>query len=365
MLEHHPLISLLVGQTANEPTAFPCPIIRIDGTTLETTEVFAAYWRFAAERQRIFRKRLLGINNPILTDDRVLAAYRFTNAYRASDRVSQYLLRYVIWTGGQEWSPEDVFYRTLLFKLFNKVETWEALEGELGELTWARHNFDALDAVLSQRQATTQRNYSAAYIMPSGGSAFGHSSKHANHLRLLEWLMREDYPHRLRSCKTMRQAYDLLIAAPSVGPFLAYQFATDLNYTALTSFSEMEFVKAGPGALDGIAKCFLSTRGVSAEAIIEHTAVHQGRYFDLFEIEFASLWGRPLQLIDCQNLFCEISKYARVAFPNISGSSGRTRIKQKFAPAGRLPIPFYPPDWGLNEKIEAELGMANQSESAR
>jgi hypothetical protein len=365
MLEHHPLVSLLDEQRAPDPTAFPCPIIRVDDTTLETTEVFAAYWRFAAERQRMFRKRLLGINDPILTDDRVLAAYRFTNAYRASDRVSQYLLRHVIWGSGQEWSPEDVFYRTLLFKLFNKVETWEALEGELGALTWARHDFGAIDAILSQRRAAAQRNYSAAYIMPSGASAFGHSSKHANHLRLLEWLMHEDYPRRLRSCKTMREAYDLLIAAPSVGPFLAYQFATDLNYTALTSFSEMEFVKAGPGARDGIAKCFLSARGVSAEAIIEHVAVNQGRYFDLFEIEFPSLWGRPLQLIDCQNLFCEISKYARVAFPNFSGSSGRTRIKQKFAPAGRLPTPFYPPDWGLNERIEAELGMSKQSESAR
>lgn len=358
MLEHHELFSSLEEQRAPEPNALPRPTIRVDGATLETTEVFAAYWRFAAERQRMFRKRLLGINDPILTDDRVLAAYRFTNAYRASDRVSQYLLRRVIWDSGQEWPPEEVFYRTLLFKLFNKVETWEALESELGALTWARHDFGAINAVLSHRQAASQRNYSAAYIMPSAGSAFGYSSKHANHLRLLEWLMRQDYPRRLRSCKTMHEAYDLLIAAPSVGPFLAYQFVTDLNYSALTSFSEMEFVKAGPGALDGIAKCFLSARDVSPEAVIEHMAVHQGRYFDLFEIEFPSLWGRPLQLIDCQNLFCEISKYARVAFPNISGSSGRTRIKQKFAPAGRLPTPFYPPDWGLNETIEAELGMA-------
>lgn len=365
MLEHHELFSSLEEQRAPETTTFTDTTICVEGAKLEITEVFVAYWRFAAERQRMFRKRLLGVNDPILTDDRVLAAYRFTNAYRASDRVSQYLLRHVIWDAGQEWSPEDVFYRTLLFKLFNKVETWEALEGELGTLTWGRYDFEAIDAVLSHRQAAAQRNYSAAYIMPSGGSAFGHASKHANHLRLIEWLMREDYPHRLRSCKTMREAYDLLIAAPSVGPFLAYQFATDLNYSALTSFSEMEFVKAGPGALDGIAKCFPSTRGASPEAIIEHMAVHQKRYFDLFEIEFPSLWGRPLQLIDCQNLFCEISKYSRVAFPNISGSAGRTRIKQKFAPAGRLPIPFYPPDWGLNETIQAELGTAKQLQSAR
>ena len=32
-------------------------------------------------------------------------------------------------------------------------------------------------------------------------------------------------------------------------------------------------------------------------------------------IEFQTLWGRPLQLIDCQNLFCEVDKYARVYHP--------------------------------------------------
>ena len=30
-------------------------------------------------------------------------------------------------------------------------------------------------------------------------------------------------------------------------------------------------------------------------------------------VEFRDLWGRPLQLIGCQNLFCEVDKYARVA----------------------------------------------------
>jgi hypothetical protein len=58
-----------------------------------------------------------------------------------------------------------------------------------------------------------------------------------------------------------------------------------------------------------------------------------------------------LQLIDCQNLFCEISKYTRVSHPEISGLSGRTRIKQMFKPHGPPAQPWYPPKWGLNDKI--------------
>lgn len=332
------------------------PPIVIEGKSLLTTPVFEAYWSFAAKRQNVFFKRIRGANDLPLCDDPILTAHRFTNAYRASDRVSQFLLRQVIWRKDVEFSSEDHFFRTLLFKLFNKIETWQAIERELGDVTWRGYSFAKFEALLSERQSAGERNYSAAYIMPSAGSVYGFKSKHANHLKLLEWMMEEQFPDRLKACRSLQDAYELLLSAPSIGPFLAYQLATDLNYGPLTSFSEMEFVKAGPGALDGISKCFESTEGVSSESIIRHMADRQADYFDWFEIEFLDLWGRPLQLIDCQNLFCEISKYSRVAFPEIAGASGRTRIKQKYTPAGRLSSPFYPPEWGLNEKIAQELG---------
>src|SRR5687768_17836021 len=63
---------------------------------LKVTRVFSSYWRFAAERQRIFLRRLRGANPP-WSDDPVLQVHKFTNAYRASDRVSQYLIRRVIY----------------------------------------------------------------------------------------------------------------------------------------------------------------------------------------------------------------------------------------------------------------------------
>jgi alpha-glutamyl/putrescinyl thymine pyrophosphorylase clade 1 len=75
---------------------------------------------------------------------------------------------------------------------------------------------------------------------------------------------------------------------------------------------------------------------------------NQEKHFSDQGISFPSLWGRRLQLIDCQNVFCEISKYARVAFPQYPGVAGRTRIKQKFQPAAALPKPWYPPKWNIN-----------------
>ena len=74
-------------------------------------------------------------------DNPVLATYKFTNAYRASDRVSQYLIRHVIYRADLPKSPREVFFRILLFKLFNKIETWELLERALGPITFEDYHF--------------------------------------------------------------------------------------------------------------------------------------------------------------------------------------------------------------------------------
>jgi hypothetical protein len=65
-------------------------------------------------------------------------------------------------------------------------------------------------------------------------------------------------------------------------------------------------------------------------------------------LRFGGLHGRPLQLIDCQNLFCEVDKYARVAHPPILGYSGRTRIKQRFRPVDQPVTAWFPPKWGIS-----------------
>ena len=140
----------------------------------------------------------------------------------------------------------------------------------------------------------------------------------------------------------------LLRCYPGIGDFLAFQLIIDINYSTLINFDEMEFVVPGPGARDGIRKCFgPAADGIEAD-VIRWMADHQREQFDRLALTFSGLRGRPLQLIDCQNLFCEVDKYARVAHPHIAGHSGRTRIKQSFAPVVE-PVPaWFPPKWNLS-----------------
>src|ERR1035438_3409208 len=167
-------------------------------------------------------------------------------------------------------------------------------------------------------------------------------------------MMTDEVPLRIAETKSMRDAFMLLRSYPTIGDFLAYQYVTDLNYSTLINFSEMDFVVPGPGAKSGISKCFESLGGISEEDIIRVVTDRQSAEFERLGIDFKSLWGRPLQLIDCQNLFCEVDKYSRVFHPEIAGTSLRTRIKQKFR-ATSAPIDYwYPPKWGINEQIARE-----------
>ncbi len=313
----------------------------------EPTPVFHTYWRFAAARQEIFFARLAG-KAPPWTDDSILGEHRFTNAYRASDRVSQYLIRHVIYGGDP--SPREVFFRTILFKFFNKIETWELLVRSLGWPTAESFDPTKYGSVLERARASGHTIYSAAYIMPTGGRGGGR--KHEMHLELLDQMLRDHLPEHIAEAASFREVFASLRACPSIGDFLAYQLATDLNYARHLEFSEMEFVAPGPGALDGIAKCFRDLGDFTAADVIRMCADRQEEEFAARGISFHTLWGRPLQLIDCQNLFCEVDKYARVRHPEFAGRSGRTRIKQRFRPAGTLPAPYYPPKWNLRVRGE-------------
>jgi hypothetical protein len=130
---------------------------------MKATPVFETYWPFAAKRQYLFMRRINGEPAP-WTDDPVLAAHRFTNVYRAADRVSQYLIANVIYRGPQ--AGEEVLFRTPLFKFFNRIETWEELSRRLGDPSWRTFHFDRYARTLDAMLARGERVYSAAYIMP-------------------------------------------------------------------------------------------------------------------------------------------------------------------------------------------------------
>lgn len=319
--------------------------VLINRIKLKHSSIFSEYWKFAFKRQERFRmKSISHYESKDDSDDPILNNFKFTNCYRATDRVSQYLIKNVIYSG--TYSPEDTFLRTLLFKTFNKIETWEFLQSQIGDINCKTFNPSYFSLLLHERAGQKEKIYSAAYIMPSGSSTFGFDRKHDNHLALIERMIKEELPKRIWDLNSLSDIYHALLSYPMIGPFLAMQYAIDLAYSEYTEAQESDFIVAGPGALRGIKKCFQDIYKYTTSDVIKYMTDNQNYFFDKYSLEFGYLKNRPLQLIDCQNLFCEFDKYCRERYPEIA--VGNKRIKQKYKPSSNPVIHFFPPKWNAD-----------------
>ena len=120
-----------------------------------------------------------------LTDDPILQHYKFTNVYRACDRVSQYLINEVINKDSRKYRPEDMLLRILVFKVFNKIETWDFLS-QLTDIAIDSFNVEQISKELTKRQKDYPI-FSNAYMMAGSHARYkGISTKHQVWLQMIE-----------------------------------------------------------------------------------------------------------------------------------------------------------------------------------
>jgi hypothetical protein len=326
--------------------------------------IYDLYWYFASERQRTFEHRVAGEPWP-WTGDPILKTFKFCNVFRAADRVSQCLIRDVTYHD-EPCSPEDRLFQIVAFRTFSKIETWRAVREFLGHHPTLYELGDgSFTKALEHAKQTNGGLYTGAFIL-CATNAYGYSFKHLNHVELFRHMfLRDVIGDRLLAAKSLREVYKILHNYPLMGDFMSYQITVDLNYSNLINFSENEFTQAGPGALRGIKKVFESLGGYTPDEVILWMVEHQEDEFARLGLRFNGLWGRPLHAIDCQGLFCETDKYCREAAPELT--SARKRIKARFS-ASPEPIQlFFPPKWGINDKLPrgAVLGTRDHRESQR
>jgi len=305
--------------------------------------IYDLYWYFAAERQRIFERRAAGQPAPWTTDP-ILTEYKFCNVFRASDRVSQYLIREVIYADDAA-EPADMLFRIVAFRMFSKFETWEAIKAYLGRQPQLSDLAGGGLQAAIEAAKTQGPIYTNAFIL-CATDAYGYRQKHLNHLALWRHMfLEDDLAQKLLAARSLREIYNTLHEYPLMGDFMSYQTAIDLNYSPLINYDENDFTKAGPGAQRGIKKVFESLGGLSSEEIIQWMVGRQDEEFTRLGLVFDGLWGRKLHAIDAQGLFCEVDKYCREAAPDLA--SGRVRIKARYR-SRYQPITYvFPPKWGL------------------
>ena len=224
---------------------------------------FYLYW--ICERMNIFWKKYEGVHSP-WTEDKILQDFKFTNVYRCLDRVSQYLLSRVIYNGKQ-YEPEDIFFRILLFKHFNKNETWDALEKEFGDITYET-GLENIARFLDDRIDSGEPIYGNAYIIncffyqyPEYKHITG-MSKHRAHFRIFEdEIFQNGHLYDFLEAESAEALFNVFRSMKIYGDFTAQQYVFDLNYSTLFDFDENDFIITGPGSIRGIERTFQDARG--------------------------------------------------------------------------------------------------------
>ena len=209
-------------------------------------EVYDLYWYFASERQRIFERRVAGNAEP-WTDDPILQAFKFCNVFRATDRVSQFLIRSVAYSNECS-SPADRIFQVVAFRLFSRIETWRTLLDLLGHApTLDDLASGAFETCIERVRQTNGRLYTGAFIL-CATDAYGESLKHLNHVRLLQHMfLRDSLGVSLLESRSLGDMFRLLRAYPLIGDFMGYQCAIDINYTAFFDFSGKRLHLSGTG----------------------------------------------------------------------------------------------------------------------
>lgn len=340
-------------------TQFSCPTLFVRRKQPTRTEALDVYWEFADTRLDIYRARIKS-GQALRANDPVMAEHRFTNTFRACDRVSQYLITQVIYDR-PERSFVDEFTRTILFKFFNRIDTWEAIQSSIGTIDAEAVLSGRVEPVL-RRLTEARQVYSAAYIMPPPRHLTG--PKAVRHAALLARMLVDGTVDRVRESKSVAEVFAALREVPSLGPFLAFQYSIDLCYGPTLNHDENEFVVPGPGALRGMRKCYSDFGDYSPTEAIRFTQERMEAETSRIGVDAPDLWGRPPQLIDLQNVFCEVDKYTRVARPDLSRDVPGSRIKQRYRVDARPLSSWFPPKWGINMRA-AQWLSENRTDGSR
>lgn len=310
--------------------------------------VYELYGKFAAQRQQAFEARVAGQAWP-WSPDPILQSYKFCNVFRAADRVSQYMIKNVAYLEDDS-SPEDRLFQIVAFRTFSNIQTWDTVTHVLGRSPRINDLRDgSFERAVGTAKEINGRLYTGAFIL-CATDAYGRRIKHLNHIELFtDMFVTSGLATRLLEAASLEAVYDELHKFPLMGDFMSYQTAVDLNYSQYINFSEDDFTQPGPGAVRGIKKVFLDLGGLSPREAIMWMVDHQEEEFAKLGYEFNGLWGRRLHAIDAQGLFCETDKYCREAVPDLA--SARSRIKARFNASSESMDLFFPPKWGLNDKL--------------
>ena len=308
-------------------------------------------YHFITERYKIWLRRNSGQERP-WTDDEILRDFSFTNIRREQDRTSRWLIEHI--SENDDLSIADKFWQTILFRLYNKIETAELFK--LGsDFDW---DFERIEEARSKSDMNNL--FTTAYFM--SGCKAGWNNKYpdipkSSHLSVLKGIIdyrnNFDYSDVDSPVRYFDNDYhwneDLhaddvvnwFFKIPGCSWFTVYQLFVDLTYIPSFPISENEYVVAGPGCRTGI--WYLTETPKWKESMVGDLKYEEFLFWlrdhleDLFRERVDPNFScdqlftdlppeeRHFNVMSLENVFCEFSKYMKLKEMKETGKKCRIR----------------------------------------
>lgn len=292
-------------------------------------------YEYITQRYTIFKRRESGMDYEDWYEgfQPLFREYKFTNIFREDDRVSRWLIKNI--SNNPKFSIEERFWRTFLFRLYNRNDTAEELNF-LDENLWDRSDEDNLKLVENINHDVYTRAFKtlglkmqlkkySECIHPRLGPLYFikslRDSYHSDEIqRLIEWHPLDkngNFSYDL----TADSLYKWFLQFKGIGRFFAYQLFVDMTYINECPVSENHFVVAGPGCIRGLSELVEDWNGYNCEEVLFYLTDNLEEIFrneidpnfsckELFSDR--KEYDQCFNVMSMENIFCEFKKYLYV-----------------------------------------------------
>ena len=295
------------------------------------------YYDFFATRHNLWVNRFVKkLPQAEWTDDPIMKEFKFTNAYRELDRGTLYYTEVMV---PQCHNEKDLLLNTLVYKMFNKVETQQAL-GHISVLDGNKIDLPRITNILENMTDQGLPVFTNAHmvqgmmgyeISPSEQNTYGRDIK-CN--RIMMGVVKDFLPNidnilkQFEEAKTFKDCFNICCSFLSygLGDFIGYEILVHLSMAGFFKrFTINDWANPGPGAMKAISAIMgnpVNTTKVSyktCEKIIKELYENQEYFFNKFNIDVSKF--PHFSMLNCENALCESSK----RFKALNGS-GRPRV---------------------------------------
>lgn len=287
------------------------------------------FWYWISERQEIFMHRYIEKLDPPWTDDKIFQEYKFTNVFRELDRgtihYKEKILDYWVANWDRHDAPEKFLFETLIYRHFNYIFTWEAIEDLIRnidkDLSWQQRLYEKLDKL--------DRVYTNAHNV-TGVQWGGYSRKINNTIYLINHWKKIVHHWSLTIFKTksMQECFNYVRdEIMGCGGFTSYEVVCDFSYLPdnIIPWDDNQWANAGPGCRRGLNRIFpnFGDNQDDCQRAIKFLRDYQGQFLNEYELPFYEYPGK-LTMRAIEHSLCEFSKYAKAYL-----GEGRPRNKYR------------------------------------